>query len=408
MRPKSNPKFIVPIFVLAAVFSSCRKDDCMEPGAYFTCSGPQFVGDTIKVDPSGSPHQYSWDSHGTGIFVESNSTTCTGVNAPHMVLVPGNNILELIVTSDCGARSTHSVAFTSQSHYSGSWSGMTPMSFGRSYGVSFVIGTNGYVATGHNSNSQVLNDLWEWDQSTNTWSSKSSLPGPSRVNAIGFSCNGKGYVGMGSNGQIELNDIWEWDQTTDTWTQKNNYPGTGRVGVISATAGNYVYVGTGEVNSSTVNDFWRYDPSTDSWLQLANFGGNSIATASAFSVNNKIYVCGGYTTIGQGCADVWEYDIATDQWTSKSPMPHDAYGACAFSLSNKGYICCGFSSSSFGNLASRSVFEYDPSTDTWNYKHVLSGYDRIFPTGFSIGSFGYLATGLTYFGKSAELWEFTP
>ena len=42
------------------------------------------------------------------------------------------------------------------------------------------------------------------------WSGKATFSGGTRSVAAGFSANGKGYVGLGSNGVSVLKDFWEW------------------------------------------------------------------------------------------------------------------------------------------------------------------------------------------------------
>jgi hypothetical protein len=96
----------------------------------------------------------------------------------------------------------------------------------------------------------------------NSWIQIADLPGPGRSGAIGFSIGLKGYVGMG-HGDIlspgHLNDMWEYDQVTSSWTQLPDLPAPGRANAVGFSIGQYGYVGTGEY-MPMYNDFWEFCP----------------------------------------------------------------------------------------------------------------------------------------------------
>ncbi|MCY7410952.1 MAG: hypothetical protein LH473_11815 [Chitinophagales bacterium] len=46
--------------------------------------------------------------------------------------------------------------------------------------------------------------------------------------AVGFSINGKGYVGTGSGTNFFLKELWQFDPISDAWTQKADFGGKGR------------------------------------------------------------------------------------------------------------------------------------------------------------------------------------
>src|SRR5690242_109482 len=60
-----------------------------------------------------------------------------------------------------------------------------------------------------------------------TWNQKADLAPGNRWGAEGFSIGTKGYITVGANGG-NLNDLWAWDQATNTWEQKADFPGTAR------------------------------------------------------------------------------------------------------------------------------------------------------------------------------------
>jgi N-acetylneuraminic acid mutarotase len=129
--------------------------------------------------------------------------------------------------------------------------------------VGFSIGSKGYIGTG--GGATYSTEFWEWDQTTDVWTKKADFGGNARDYAVGFSIGNKGYIGTGYDGsQVSYvyNDIWEWDQATDTWTRKADFAGGARNSAVGVSIGNKVYIGTGMGGSINYayQDFWEYDP----------------------------------------------------------------------------------------------------------------------------------------------------
>ena len=59
---------------------------------------------------------------------------------------------------------------------------------------------------------------------TNSWIALANFPGIQRFTGSGFSINGKGYITCGINGfgNPYLNDLWEYDPASNTWSQKKS------------------------------------------------------------------------------------------------------------------------------------------------------------------------------------------
>src|SRR5207249_4322227 len=88
----------------------------------------------------------------------------------------------------------------------------------RRYGVSFSIGTKGYIGGGAQGLGSLGGDFWEWDQLSNTWSQKKNIPGWYYDEPFGFSISTKGYA-INSNDTI----LSEFDPAINLWTQKGNF-----------------------------------------------------------------------------------------------------------------------------------------------------------------------------------------
>jgi len=184
-------------------------------------------------------------------------------------------------------------------------------------GISFSIGDKGYAGLGISCtlNSYIMwehnetNDFYEYDPLYNKWTRLNDFPGAPRSNAIGFTYNGKGYVGLGYDYQSEkiyFTDFWEYDPTTDSWTRLKDFPGQGRSSAIGYGTNNYCYIGMGEPN-----DFFRYNIRTKEWEALSYLPGSKRYDGYSFCIDNSIYYGGGmtegdtaYNTI---YSDLWKY-----------------------------------------------------------------------------------------------------
>jgi N-acetylneuraminic acid mutarotase len=193
------------------------------------------------------------------------------------------------------------------------WTQKTPLpSTPRNYAVAFSIGSKGYLATGYTDSTFIaLNDFWQFDPVANSWAQKQNVPGPTRSSAIGFGIGGKGYVGTGDTCDINncffLNDFYEYDTLSNTWTQKASAGASLRSDAVAFTINGKGYICTGEVNSVGTNDLIEYDPVNDTWTVRASKPGLAKTNACAFSVGNRGYVTTGYDNSFNCTDDVYEY-----------------------------------------------------------------------------------------------------
>jgi N-acetylneuraminic acid mutarotase len=274
----------------------------------------------------------------------------------------------------------------------------------RAYAVGFSINGKGYIGTGQAPNA--AKDFWEYDPDNDTWTQKADFGGVPRNSAVGLSIGNKGYIGTGlTQHGVTLKDFWEYNPDNNTWKRKADFGGGARLGAIGFGIGSKGYIGSG---SGAFKDFWEYDPVADKWTQKADFGGGPREYASAFSINGM-----GYAGIGDSArvrlSDFWEYNPTTDTWTQKA-----SYGgggrtsAASFSMNGRGYIGTGEDSS--GSWVN-DFWEYDPATNSWTRKSDFGGIARSKAVGFAIGSQGYIGTGdisgdfITYV---KDFWQYTP
>lgn len=139
--------------------------------------------------------------------------------------------------------------------------------------TAFVINGKGYVVTGLD-NGSYENDFWEYDPSTGLWTEKREISNISdddydddytsisRINGVGLSFNGKGYVVGGSTSSL-LQNVWEYNPATDLWTERTSFEGSERTEAVGFGIGQYGYVTTGRNSSYYFDDIWRFDPTAD-------------------------------------------------------------------------------------------------------------------------------------------------
>ena len=282
------------------------------------------------------------------------------------------------------------------------WTQKANMSVGRWQAFGFSIGTKGYVGSGAGSSD--LNDFWEWDQSSNTWTQKANFPQADFDNAVGFSLNGKGYAGTGQSLSSVINLFYEYDPSLNSWTQKANVGSTTRKEAVGLVVGGIGFIGTGcnVTQSAFYQDFWQYNAGPNTWTQKANFTGSARYGAFAFAIGNFGYIGGGTGATGN-VQDFYEYNQTSNTWTQKAnyPVATANYNGVGFSDGTNGFVLDGSWSQNF--------YQWNQSTNTWKKMTNFTGVGRDRAIAFSIGSKGYIGTGRSSTStKLNDLWEYDP
>jgi RHS repeat-associated protein len=277
----------------------------------------------------------------------------------------------------------------------GTWTNISnfPFASDRKFGMSCSTGGKGYIGLGWIGG--YLKDFWEYDPILNTWTSITDFAGAPRDGAISFTIGNKIYVGLGYNNSF-LTDFWEYDITLSRWTKKSDFPGEGRGAWICFSIGNKGYLGTGlGTGSKMFNDFWEYDPSSDHWTRKTDVPGENTFNCAGFSVGNKGYIVNAFSN------NVWAYDPLTGAWTQMANFVGSGrQGAASFSIGDKAYMGLGD--------GKNDMWEYDFYRDSWTQKTNLTEV-KLVPKYFSIGSLGYVLSGLDANEQvKNDFWKFNP
>jgi len=149
----------------------------------------------------------------------------------------------------------------------------------------------------------------------------------------------------------------------NSWTTKTSAPlaGTCEAAVLNGK----IYVFTGGAN-------YEYDPATDNWTTKAPMPSTS-SDEAAVVVNGKIYVLADSVP--------YEYDPETDTWKTGEPMPTARSQFRAEAVNGKIYVISGRTGGQYSTV--KTTEAYDPATDSWETKaeipyHVASGGSTVF------------------------------
>lgn len=235
------------------------------------------------------------------------------------------------------------------------------------------------------------------------WIQKANAP--SNNNTSSFSLLSKGYIYTGA----ATNNFFAYDPASNTWQARADFPGAARSGAAAFATDSFGYLGTGQ-RISGLSDFYKYDPISNAWTAIVNYPDTGVTGAFSFGINNIGYVAGGYSDTGYGIPirKCFAYNESSGTWSSIASLPF--YMANGFSsvANSKGYCAFGIRD---------SVYEYDPSLNTWTSKttdsvaansrtwHSFVINNKIYvcdPTSYGVRA------GMRIFDPAANTWTLMP
>jgi N-acetylneuraminic acid mutarotase len=282
----------------------------------------------------------------------------------------------------------------------------------KSAATSFVIENRAYLVTGTD-DFEYKRKMYSYRADQNDWDDEVSLGGDGgdglgRVGAISFSLQHegqtKGYVALGQTQTIAfMNDLWEYDRSTEAWTQKANFTGAPRREAVSFVIANKAYVGTGNSATGFKKDFFTYDPSSNSWEQITDFAGTPRRAAVAFSMENYGFI--GTGDDGTLCKDFWMYNPQTELWIQKANVPGAARsGACGWAAFPVCYLGTG-QDANYTYL--NDLWEYNYFLNNWTQRADLPGPGRKNAVAFYLDGWGFIGTGYNNGAFYDDLWAYS-
>lgn len=207
--------------------------------------------------------------------------------------------------------------------HSDSWTQLADFPGGdRNYAIGFSINGKGYISCGLEGSTANM-EMWEYDPITDSWTQKTSGPAIGRIHPAFSVVGDRVYLGQGQqNGNyIDIDDWYEYNTTTDTWTAKSSFMSARHHGA-GATVGNTIYVGTGHHLDNMYDDWYAYNADTDTWETKADFPGNGRSAGNSVSVGDNVYfLCGEDEINFARFDDFWEYNSVSDTWGRLADFP---------------------------------------------------------------------------------------
>jgi len=158
---------------------------------------------------------------------------------------------------------------------------------------------------------------------------------------------------------------------SNTWTSRRDMPlerhGPATATVPNASGQSILYViGGSSAAGGSLSRVQAYNVATNTWSYKAPLPGPLKRLNGAAVIGGKIYVPGGQVTSDQESSKLYVYDPAGNTWATKQ-MPEAGFGGITGVIQNKLYVvlyCPDFDHCSFPQ---RWLLRYDPATDQWTY-----------------------------------------
>jgi N-acetylneuraminic acid mutarotase len=189
---------------------------------------------------------------------------------------------------------------------------------------------------------------------------------------------------------------------SNTWLTRTDMPSTDRLlfataVVPNATGQSILYAIGGLSAGGTVSRVQAYNVATNTWTWKAPLPAPLYWTNGAGVIGGKIYVTGGLH--GLPSKALYRYDPATNTWTRKHDLPITSFGGITGIIDDKLYVtttCSVMESCEYGAASpytghpDRWLFRYDPLTDAWTELAIppriyLSGVGGMIGKKFYIG-----------------------
>ena len=132
----------------------------------------------------------------------------------------------------------------------------------------------------------------------------------------------------------------------------------------------------------------------NSWITLADMPtgrfGPATGVVTSAAGQSTLYAIGGTTATGGSLSKVQAYNVATNKWSTKAPLPKPLYWTNGVGVINgKLYISGGVASS---RNYRAELYMYDPATNVWTQKHDMPNTTFRGVTGVIDGNL-YVLTG---------------
>ncbi len=300
---------------------------------------------------------------------------------------------------------------------------------------SFMLGNKLYTGGGLDTTT-TYGDLYAYDAATNTWTHKTNPPFPARAGAVAVVIAGKAYVGFGrdstfgSGGRIygpgySLKDWWQYNDATDTWIQKASLPAEARhnPSLISWNGKGYLLGGNNYQDSSlahpyiyhSLKEVWEYNPATNAWVRQPDFPGMARSRSFAQVIGDTLfYGLGQEDSLGLYHGDNFRYNLVARTWSAMPAVPAPAGepaidGWSHFSVAyGKKVVLMNIDLTVSPGNDFELIYVFNTATNSWTLYPAgnIPGF-RAMPIDAQSGSKAYVGLGWNYNTDTypTDLWE---
>lgn len=210
------------------------------------------------------------------------------------------------------------------------------------------------------------------------WTQIENFPGTARDDAVSFQLDNYVFVGTGMNNWWGLEkDFYRFSLLTESWETVAGLP----VGMERQYACGFAYENSGYVfggirNGNYLGDLLRYDAGLNSWTELSNSLDSGIMGASVIQMDSLIYIVGGRTNQTTASNVVWQYNIASNNWSLKDTLPFGGrWRSSSTSFNGFGYLFGGIDE---GGKLSNKLYRYNHLLDDWMVIDTFPGKGRTY------------------------------
>jgi len=228
-----------------------------------------------------------------------------------------------------------------------------------------------YVVCGQSAPRTHHNDVFAYNITTNTWTTKASAP-IAMQSPILRAVNGKLYLigGFDSTIPLKYDTTFEYDPADDTWTRKANMP-TAREDMASAVVDGKIYIFGGITNpgSEITATVEVYDPLSDTWQIKSKMPNPRCLGDFGCAYNGRVYLVSGTDTMkGYGShlyprTRVDQYSPANNTWTRRADIPTASCYKEVEELNGRLYVISGATDSINDHTPRMEI--YDIADNTW-------------------------------------------
>ena len=158
--------------------------------------------------------------------------------------------------------------------------------------------------------SEYHQDLWSFNPTENKWEEleEDAFIGIPRAEAVVFKINNKAYIGTGriSSGNY-TNDFYCFDPTAENglkWKKIDDLPGNSRENAVAFSMNENGFIGLGNGSFNKIyNDFYQFSPTENggTWIKLpVTFDGIGLESAIGFTIQNRGYIALGVQKVPIG------------------------------------------------------------------------------------------------------------